>query len=197
MEIYFVRHGQTDYNILGKYYGRTDVLLNETGQKQAKKMGKFLSDISFDKIITSPLKRAYDTARMIGEKREILIEKEELLCEQNFGIFEGKTYLELQIEYPEELKAWNEDFSNIAPKNGESFRQVRERVDKFVEKIRAQKEDTILIVAHKGTFGHFFASMLGLPLEGFWNFVFEQGCYSKVSIEDGYAIIRKINERIG
>lgn len=196
MEIYFVRHGQTDYNILGKYYGKTDVALNETGQKQAREIAKFLSQTSFDKIITSPLKRAYDTARIIGEKREIPIKKEELLCEQNFGIFEGKTYVELQNEYPEELRMWNEDFSNIAPKNGESFRQVRERVDKFVEKIRVQKEENILIVAHKGTFGHFFASMLELPLEGFWNFVFEQGCYSKISMEDGYAIIRKINERI-
>lgn len=196
MEIYFVRHGQTDYNVLGKYYGRTDVVLNETGQKQAREIAKFLSGISFDKIITSPLKRAYDTAKIIGEGREIAIEKEELLCEQDFGIFEGKSYAELQKEYPQELKAWNEDFSNIAPRNGESFRQVRERVDRFVEKLKLQKEEKILIVAHKGTFGHFFASMLELPLEGFWNFVFEQGCYSKVSMEDGYAIIRKINERI-
>lgn len=196
MEIYFVRHGQTDYNVLGKYYGRTDVVLNETGQKQAREIAKFLSGISFDKIITSPLKRAYDTAKIIGEGRQIVIEKEELLCEQNFGIFEGKSYSELQKEYPQELKVWNEDFSNIAPRNGESFRQVRERVDRFVEKLKLQKEEKILIVAHKGTFGHFFASMLELPLEGFWNFVFEQGCYSKVSMEDGYAIIRKINERI-
>lgn len=196
MEIYFVRHGQTDYNILGKYYGRTDVVLNETGKKQAREIAKFLSGISFDKIITSPLKRAYDTAKIIGDGRKIVIEKEELLCEQDFGIFEGKSYLELQKEYPQELKTWNEDFSNIAPRNGESFKQVRERVDRFVEKLKLQKEERILIVAHKGTFGHFFASMLELPLEGFWNFVFEQGCYSKVSMEDGYAIIRKINERI-
>lgn len=197
MEIYFVRHGQTDYNILKKYYGRTDVELNEEGQKQAREMTKFLSEISFDKIITSPLKRAYDTAKIIEGDRGILIEKEELLCEQNFGIFEGKTYEQLQNEYPKELKEWNEDFSNIAPRGGESFRQVRERADKFLDKLKGQKINKVLVVAHKGIFGHFFASMLGLPLEGFWNFVFEQGCYSKVSMEDGYAIIRKINERIG
>lgn len=197
MEIYFVRHGQTDYNILGKYYGRTDIQLNEMGEKQAREIAKFLSGISFDKIITSPLKRAYDTARIIGEGRKIPIEKEELLCEQDFGIFEGKTYIQLQKEYPIELKAWNKDFSNTAPTGGESFRQVRERIDRFVEKLKVQEEERILLVAHKGSFGHFFASILGLSLKGFWNFTFEQGCYSKISIEDGYAIIRKINERIG
>lgn len=197
MEIYFVRHGQTDYNILGKYYGKTDIPLNKIGEKQAREMAKFLSRVPIEKIITSPLKRAYDTARIIAEEREIPIEKEELLCEQDFGIFEGKSYIELQKEYPAELRAWNEDFSNTAPKGGESFRQVRERIDRFIEKLREQEEERILLVAHKGSFGHFFASILGLSLEGFWNFTFEQGCYSKISIEDGYAIIRKINERIG
>lgn len=197
MEIYFVRHGQTDYNILGKYYGRTDIALNKTGEKQAKEMAKFLAEIPFDKIIASPLKRAYDTAKIIGEGRKLPIEREELLCEQDFGIFEGKTYIELQKEYPAELREWNEDFFYTAPKGGESFLQVRERIDRFAEKMREEEAKRILLVAHKGSFGHFFASMLGLPLEGFWNFTFEQGCYSKISIEDGYAIIRKINERIG
>lgn len=196
MEIYFVRHGQTDYNIQGKYYGKTDVSLNETGEKQAKEMANFLEKISFDKIITSPLKRAYDTAKIIGEGRKISIEKEALLCEQDFGIFEGKTYIELQKEYPAQLRAWNEDFFYTELRGGESVWQVRKRIDKFVEKLRKREEEQILLVAHKGSFGHFFASMLGLPLEGFWNFTFEQGCYSKVSMEDGYAIIRKINERI-
>ncbi len=196
MEIYFVRHGQTDYNILGKYYGRTDVGLNEVGKEQAKEMANFLAEFPLDKIIASPLKRAYDTAKIIAGNRAVKIEKEELLCEQNFGIFEGKTYLELQKEYPEQLRRWNADFQNEVLENGESFRQVRERVDCFVEKLKLEKEKTILIVAHKGTFGHLFASILGLPLDGFWNFVFEQGAYSKISIEDGYAIIKKINERI-
>lgn len=217
MELYFVRHGQTDYNVHGKYYGWTDVPLNEMGKKQAKKLAKLSDSVSFDKIISSPLKRAYDTAYIIRGKKGTPIEREGLLCEQNFGIFEGKTYKEIQKEYPNELEAWNENFSDEVIPNGESFRQVRERIDIFVQKIKQEqkfeqkmrqqfetegkqphKRETkkILIVAHKGTLGHFFASMLCLPLDGYWNFVFEQGCYSHVSLEDGYAIIRTINERI-
>ncbi len=191
-----MRHGQTDYNVLKKYYGRTDVALNDVGKEQAREIAEFLSCVSFDKIITSPLKRAYETAKIIGGDSGAAIEKDELLCEQDFGIFEGKTYLELQKEYPKELKRWNENFCSEAPLGGESFLQVRKRVDQFVEKIKKEEAKCILIVAHKGTFGHFFASALGLSLEGFWNFVFEQGTYSKISMEDGYAIIRKINERI-
>ena len=53
----------------------------------------------------------------------------------------------------------------------------------------------MLITAHKGTLGHLLAAMLKLPPEGYWNFEFDQGCYSEVDLEDGYAIIRKLNVR--
>ena len=57
------------------------------------------------------------------------------------------------------------------------------------------KSEKMLITAHKGTLGHLLAAMLKLPPEGYWNFVFDQGCYSEVDLEDGYAIIRKLNVR--
>ena len=69
---------------------------------------------------------------------------------------------------------------------------VRERVDRFVEELW-KEEGRILVVAHKGTFGHMLASLLNLPLSGYWNFVFEQGTYSKIDLQDGYAILRAVN----
>lgn len=82
---------------------------------------------------------------------------------------------------------------------GESFLDVRRRVELFFGDLKERAatagwESALLLVAHKGTLGHFLAVSLGLPPEGYWNFVFEQGCYSRIDLEDGYAIIRKLNQ---
>ena len=80
----------------------------------------------------------------------------------------------------------------------ESFLDVRRRVEAFLKDIPSgeeNKSEKMLITAHKGTLGHLLAAMLKLPPEGYWNFVFDQGCYSEVDLEDGYAIIRKLNVR--
>ena len=133
------------------------------------------------------------------EEREQEIFGDRRLMEQDFGIFEGMTYKEIQNTYPKELDAWNEEFSTYRIPKGESFADVRSRAEDFLRDIpsgRESKGEKMLIAAHKGTLGHLLAAMLKLPLDGYWNFVFEQGCYSVVDLEDGYAIIRKLNASI-
>ena len=98
----------------------------------------------------------------------------------------------------EELEQWNKEFSTYRIPEGESFLDVRRRVEAFLKDIPSgeeNKSEKMLITAHKGTLGHLLAAMLKLPPEGYWNFVFDQGCYSEVDLEDGYAIIRKLNVR--
>ena len=189
MELYLVRHGETEWNKEGRYYGYSNVCLSEEGVAQAKMLGKFLKNISFDKVICSPLCRAVDTAK---ELTDIELIREKRLMEQNFGQFEGKTYKELLNQYPKELQSWNEDHENFRIPEGESFSDVRLRVESFLEDLK-NETGKILIVAHKGTLGHMLAAMMHLPLSGYWNFVFEQGTYSKVDLEDGFAILRMIN----
>ena len=191
MELFLVRHGETTWNKEGRYYGHSDVPLSDKGIAQAKKLGNYFRKIEFDKVIISPLIRAVDTARALTDHE---LETEERLMEQNFGQFEGKTYGELQQEFPEELECWNRDHQEYCLPEGESFHMVRERVDDFLQDLW-KEEGKVLVVAHKGTLGHLFASMLGLPLSGYWNFVFEQGTFSKVDLEDGFAIIRSINQK--
>ncbi len=189
MEIYLVRHGETIWNKERRYYGHEDVGLSEVGFEQAKKLGSFFKKISFHHVICSPLKRAVDTARQLTDQK---LELDERLMEQNFGQFEGKTYEELRQLFPDELTLWNRDYENYCLPDGESFRQVRDRVEDFVNELW-KMDGRILIVAHKGTFGHMLAAMMQLPLSAYWNFVFEQGTYSKVDLQDGFAIVRTIN----
>lgn len=194
-----IRHGETALNAKGCYYGRTDAVLSEKGISQARYLKEILKEVSFDYIVASPLVRAYNTAQIVMEKREQKIFGDRRLMEQDFGIFEGMTYKEIQSTYPKELDAWNEEFSTYRIPEGESFADVRSRAEDFLRDIpsgRESKGEKMLIVAHKGTLGHLLAAMLKLPLDGYWNFVFEQGCYSVVDLEDGYAIIRKLNASI-
>ena len=194
-----IRHGETALNVKGCYYGRTDAVLSEKGISQVRYLKEILKDFSFDYIVASPLVRAYNTAQIVMEEREQEIFGDRRLMEQDFGIFEGMTYKEIQNTYPKELDAWNEEFSTYRIPKGESFADVRSRAEDFLRDIpsgRESKGEKMLIVAHKGTLGHLLAAMLKLPLDGYWNFVFEQGCYSVVDLEDGYAIIRKLNASI-
>ena len=165
------------------------------GVKQAKAIGAFFQNRSFDVVVSSPLIRAVKTAEYILGGREQKIVVDERLSEQNFGIFEGFTYEQLLERYPDEFQSWNQDFSGYRIPGGESFSDVRDRIDNYLKELIG-RDGTMLLVAHKGTLGHFLASYLGLPLEGYWNFVFEQGSYSCIDYEDGYAIIRKLNQSI-
>lgn len=189
MELYLVRHGETEWNKEGRYYGHKDVGLSEEGFRQAKNLGEYMKKVSFDKVISSPLRRAVDTARELTNQSVVTDQR---LMEQNFGLFEGKTYKELMREFPKELKEWNENHEVYSLPEGESFLDVRSRVESFLKELPRGK-GKILIVAHKGTFGHMLAAMMNLPPSGYWNFVFEQGTYSKVDLQDGFAILRTIN----
>ena len=205
VQIYMIRHGQTDRNVRAAYYGLTQAALTEEGKEQARSLGAYFKESRWKRVFVSPLERTLDTARLFlsFSAAPIPIEQDPLLMEQNFGIFEDQNYEELCVRFPQEMKLWNADFSDYRIPQGESFRDVRKRVDHFVQARKAEvasglarREDKILIVAHKGTLGHMTASFLGLPLEGYWNFVFEQGAYSRIDLEDGYAIVRKLNQSV-
>lgn len=193
MRIYLVRHGETVLNQKKCYYGVTDADLSDRGVRQAVSLAPVFNDIKMDQVITSPLLRAVRTADLVMQGKGPVHTRDDRLMEQNFGIFEGYTHDELTRRYPEEYHSWNENFSDYSIPGGESFRDVRVRVDSFIKDLPA--EGTLLLVAHKGTLGHLTASLLGMPLEGYWNFVFEQDCYSCIDVEDGFAIVRYLNRR--
>ena len=102
MRLYLIRHGETALNAKGCYYGRTDAVLSEKGISQARYLKEILKEISFDYIVASPLVRAYNTAQIVMEEREQEIFGDRRLMEQDFGIFEGMTYKEIQNTYPKE-----------------------------------------------------------------------------------------------
>ncbi len=169
MEIYFVRHGETIWNLEKKFQGLSDSPLTEKGINQAKLLGKRLENIKFDKFYSSPLKRANDTANYIKEKRKQEVEIFEDFAEISMGDMEGIQREEFKKLYPEQ----SEDFFNnplkYNPKvyKGESFLEVRERVAKGLKKfIEINKNyERILVVSHGATLKVLFHYISGENLE--------------------------------
>lgn len=155
--IYIVRHGQTDWNVEGRYQGRIDIELNEVGIKQAETIHKELKNIKFDKVFSSPLKRAYKTAEIICDNNII---KDERLIERCNGELEGK----LKTEIKEEI-----DFNDpLETRLGiESIVDFRKRIKDFFEDITNNyKGKNILIVTHAGVSIYAKCFFEGEPSDG-------------------------------
>lgn len=137
--IYIVRHGQTDYNVEGRYAGRIDVQLNEKGIEQANIIKEELKNIHFDKVYCSPLNRAITTAHIISNQDIIIDDR---LIERNNGLLEGK----LKTEIIEEI-----DFNdpNETRYNIENIIDFRKRIYEFFDEI-TKLYGNILVVTHAG-----------------------------------------------
>ena len=104
MGLYFVRHGQTAWNDIGRFQGSTDVPLNLLGIEQAEKTALALKDIHFDAIYSSPLNRAQVTAQTIARPHQLTVQVEPRIAEINFGQWEGMTFEEIERKWPGRIK---------------------------------------------------------------------------------------------
>lgn len=148
--ICLVRHGQTDWNALGKLQGQTDIPLNELGKIQARQCGEFLSkETSWDVIVSSPLKRARETADIISQYIEVpVIEKMEFI-EKNFGVAEGMTAAERESAFVDKEYPGQE--------NQES---LRNRLMNGLQEIQKEyPEKKVILVAH-GAVIHFILRLM-------------------------------------
>ena len=127
MNIYIVRHGQTDSNIIkNRFGGRVDVLLNDVGREEAREVKRNLDGITFDRVYSSPLKRALETAQIISDGNIIIDDR---LIERSNGDLEGR----LRSEITDKIDFSNEEF--IKKYNIEPDDQIINRVDSFFDEI--------------------------------------------------------------
>ena len=140
MNIYIVRHGETDYNVDGRYAGRIDVPLNEKGISQAYEVKEKLMGIKFDKVYSSPLQRAYKTAEIIYDGDIIIDER---IIERDNGELEGR--LKTEIKDVINFNDPNEKRYNI-----ESIIEFRKRIYAFLDDISNLDAENVLIVTHAG-----------------------------------------------
>ena len=140
LPFYFVRHGETDWNLENKRMGSQDIELNQTGSEQSYSAAYNLADIEISKIFTSPLKRATKTAQIIASVCELDVEILETIKERNLGSFEGTNN---KISFLD-----NEGL----PDNAEDCNKFKDRIIQSFNKILLPTEMYPLIVSHGGVF---------------------------------------------
>ncbi len=147
--IYLVRHGESLSNITKRYSGITDVELSENGRDQALIAAMNLKDATISNIFSSPLKRAFDTAKIISKENNFDINKiavEKSLIEVNFGIFENMTWEEMRHSHREETEKWIRLRNKYKFPQGESYDDIIKRVSGFVDMV----PDNSVVVTHFG-----------------------------------------------
>jgi len=169
-KLILIRHGQTDWNLAGKFQGQQDIPLNDEGNRQALEVAKYLADEEIAEIYSSDLQRAYKTALKIAEYQQMIkIKTLPDLREINFGQWEGLTYRKIEREYPERLKKWYQTPVKTTPPGGESIIEFQKRVVEQLTELCQQSEGKkIVVVAHGGTIRVFLAYILKMPLNLYW-----------------------------
>ena len=140
MELYLVRHGETDENQKGKYLGRTDVPLNQKGRLQAQRLKNKLPEMNM--VFASPMQRTVETARILCPTQQKIWFMDGLK-ERDFGIFDNMTYRQIQSSYPEECAQWDQDWLYYKIPEGESAFQAYQRNAAAMEQILAQPQQRI------------------------------------------------------
>lgn len=199
MKIIIVRHAQTDENVSGGNATRTsEVLLNEEGVLQAKKLGEHLRDAKITHAYTSPQKRAIHTAEeILAYHAGAMFQTVENLREQSLGIYESapkNVWKEVRAKLTD---AWH----LVVPEKGESYQDVQRRAAEFFKGLfsKHSKEDTVLLVSHGGTLGVLLLDILEKELteEHYRMYQPKNTEFTVVEItEDGKKVIEVLNSRV-
>lgn len=166
---YFVRHGETASNASGLTMGQTDIPLNKRGETQAWETAHWLQRYPIQRLVSSDLSRAMETARPLGKLRGLTIESDRRLRELSFGIFEGRCIADCEKEHPEVVARWRAGEFDFAPPGGETRRSLMERTGAVLRTLLSATEEHIAVFAHGGTLNaihtHIIESELAEPRE--------------------------------
>lgn len=197
-EILFIRHGETDCNKKNLYYGHLNPGLNKTGIWQLKNTRKKLEKLNekIDIVFSSDLKRCRESLELLEIDKNIKIHFSEKLRELNFGTLEGKTYKEIERNFPRYVKEMQNNWRYFKAESGESLDDLQMRVSKKLNKIKTENQNKkILVVAHAGVIQSLISYYLFGNLDGYWQFKLDNGSITKMTVmEDGFVYFNYINK---
>ncbi len=162
--LYFIRHGETQWNAEGRVCGRSDVNLSEVGREQAQRLADRLKSAAIDAIYSSPLKRARQTAEIIAQATGVEPIVEEDLVELDYGSWEGRTFREIIESEREGFAAWDTDPGKMAPPGGETGIEGLRRVAHVMDALAGRHpRGKVAVVCHKTVGRLAVCHALGVP----------------------------------
>ena len=172
MKIYLVRHGETDWNLQERMQGQVDNELNDTGRKQAQVVADKLRGISFDAAFSSTLHRAIATAEIILGQQKALLQKDPRVMEIGFGPWEGEKIARVMDEIHPLHNFFAGPDRYFPPEGAESFYQLYERSEDFMNQVVFPLEkycENVLIVGHGAWNRSILNPLKQIPLAEFWS----------------------------
>lgn len=192
MNLYIMRHGETDWNKQGKLQGSVDIPLNDFGIELAEKTrdGFQREGITFDKIFSSPYIRARKTAEIIAGESGIPIDVQPDIREMGFGPHEGAYVRELRTNpaYARLSKCFDDPVHYEPEGDGESYEEVFARIERFLTDqilpLERQYEN-VLVVCHGGVLRAFISIIKNMPLKDFWTISQPNCSVNLAGVHDG------------
>ena len=146
---WLVRHGQTDWNLEGRYQGQADTPLNPTGMEEAERAARQLENRPFQEVYSSDLQRAKRTAEMIARSRNVPIHIDPRLREISLGEWEGQIFNLIQERYPQEVEERKQNPLTFRAPGGESVEEIWVRVKQAVKEIADKNSGKeVVLVSH-------------------------------------------------
>jgi broad specificity phosphatase PhoE len=171
-----IRHGETDWNVEGRWQGHADVPLNARGRAQAESIAQSLTGAGLAAIYASDLERAWETAEPLARAAGLEVRQDPRLREIDQGEWQGLLVTEIQARYADEFRRRRENPLEVAPPGGETAAQVRDRVLAAVQDVlRAHPGQNVAIVSHGLAVAVILAHFRKAPVEKIWELVPENG----------------------
>ncbi len=196
MDIYLIRHGETEGNREGYFRGRADFPLNETGIEQAKALAEELKATGIKIIYSSPLSRAFKTAEILAEATGAKVVVEEAFTNINLGPWEGKKKEEVKKKYPELFDIWVNYPEKLRLEGAETLQEVQHRsfeaLKRIVKECFERNIERIAVVTHRAVLKPLIAAALEIKEPYFWKIQVETASYSILSHDGKRGFILKL-----
>ena len=195
MRLYIIRHGETEWNVLKRFQGRSDIPLNDEGRRLARITAEALREVPFSRIYTSPLKRAYETAMIIKADRDIPVIEEPRIIEIGFGEYEGlccgKEHY--NIPDPDFMNFFEKPEAYKPPRGAEGIDELRARTADFLQEIVYNKDmenDTVLVSTHGAALRGLLSNITQVGIKDFWGSGVHKNCaVTIVDVKNGQMVI--------
>ena len=169
MKFYLLRHGETEWNKLGKFQGLTDVSLNERGFAQARDSARAALGWGLSALYASSLTRTVQVAEEISKITGIPVVADSGLRELSLGDLEGVTGAEMRAGWPELYQTWRNNPADVVMPSGESLTQLQGRAWRVISEIEQAHagDEAVVVVSHNFTIRTIICAILDIPLYNF------------------------------
>jgi len=194
VELVLIRHAELTEEARGRCYGRLDVELSDRGRAQSEQVAARLSEEPVAAVVSSPRRRACDTARAIAERHGLSVSVLEELRELDFGELEGHTFDEIASSHPDLYARWMRAPTSVRFPGGEGYADLHARVVDVVSRLRATYAGRLVVaVTHAGVVRAVLAEALGMPHDRIFHLAVDTASLTRLEWLGDMPIVRSFN----